>query len=559
MVRTFICCSSSHKLNGSFNHIWSVGKLTELGLSARSVTSRNLFDIELPDIDAQLLNIIETGLLMESSIRASNAWAEISIQHVHWRFVRYYQYRLRLEKLIIRDHVTHLTLSSSQDCDLVQACQAASAKHDVELSVQSGSCDIYSSKLPFLASYDLPSGFGCLDSLASKILAMFYRINKTTAFYQPYNNLGDGYYRAAVLTWRRSLFLTSRNLPNTQLGSPRCIANMDVAIRNNPSVNFNPQAWPGFDGFDLAVLESAFSYFQERYDVSSIDILFKRLRKFFEQSRTRRIVLNSDNTCTTRLLSKAARTNGMQIDYLPHGVIFEDLALNTGFGCGVDRILAWNSASAVAFESRGRRTEVISHPSNQISPANKRSLPRKLSHLRVLIMPPEWVHLSFSSRPDCFERDILDVLSALHRLGVDSAKIKLHNSIPPVLQAKIKMLDAIRPYAAIGFCLIDSNLPAQKLYDQFDLIVMGPTTGLLEASRSTTPFIGFRALMNKAGVYSDTSFPSANNTDDLVNCIMSYDVAEVDTQCHRIGETLRTGSEPLPVSRHHRSVLLDPV
>lgn len=544
MTRALLCCSSVHEVIGSFNRVWSVGTLTELGLSSREIRSQNLFDVELPDIDAQLRHLIETGLQKESSTGKANACAEIAFQHVHWRFVRYYQYRLRLEKLINRDLVTHLTLSSAQDCDLVQACQAACSKYNIELNVQSGPCDTYSSKLAFLATYDLPSGVKFLDSLASPLLAAYYRLNKAQTFYQPYNNLGDGYFKAAVLTWRRSLCLTGQTLPSAEPGHPRCIVNMDVVIHSNPGINFDPQAWPRFDRFDIAVLVSAFGYFHGRYNVTSIDMLYKRSCKFFEQSRTHRIVLNSDNTCTSRLLSKAARTTGMQIDYLPHGLTFEDLSLDTGTSCGVDRILAWNRASAAAYERLGRRTEVISHPSNKVFPSNKRRLPRKYRDLRVLIMPPEWVGLSFSSRPDCFERDILDVLAALHHLDVPAAKIKLHNSIPAVLQAKIKMLDAIRPYAAIDFCLIDSNIPAQKLYEQFDLIIIGPTTGLLEASRSTTPFIGFRAFMHKAGVFSDTQFPSASTIDELVHCIKSYDVAAVDVQCQSIGETLRVGSHP---------------
>ena len=550
MTRILICCSSVCAANSSFNQVWSVGKLTELGLSSRNISSQNLFDLAIPDIDWKLRFHIERGLKLESQRGKYSVWAEIAFQHVHWRFVRYYQYRLRLEALIINNCVTHITLSSTSDSDLLQACKAACIKYNIELNLQNDYCDIQSSKIPFLATYDLPTGFNFLDSLVTPLLVAYYRLNKTSIFYQSYNNLGHNYQNASVLTWRRSLSISGKSLPNAQPSHPNYIVNMDVAIKKNPEINFDLKFWPGFDKFDLVVLESAFSYFHDRYGISCIDVIYKRCCKFFEQSHAHRLVLNSDNTCTARLLSKAARNAGMQIDYLPHGVIFEDLSLDTGTDCGADRILAWNRASAYAFECRGRNAEVISHPSNTVLPVSKRRLPRKSANLRVLIMPPEWVCLSNTSRPDCFERDIIDVLDALGRLEIRSVKIKLHNSIPAVLKAKKEMLEAIKPYIAINFDLIDSNIPASKLYDQFDLVIMGPTTGLLEASRSTTPFIGFRALMHKAGVFSDTHFPSASTVDELIECILSYDAAEVDSQSAHIGKTLRVGRHPFSIDKN---------
>ena len=148
MTRALLCCNSLHEVSGNFNQIWSLGKLTELGLSSRKIRSQNLFDVELPDLDAQLRQLIETGLQIESSTGEDSAWAETAFQHVHWRFVHYYQYRLRLETLIKNDGVTYLTLSSVQDCALMKACQAVCAKYNVELNVQSGPCDPFSSKLP---------------------------------------------------------------------------------------------------------------------------------------------------------------------------------------------------------------------------------------------------------------------------------------------------------------------------------------------------------------------------------------------------------------------------
>ncbi|MBU0587281.1 MAG: hypothetical protein KJ852_01820 [Gammaproteobacteria bacterium] len=548
MKSALLCCGPVLEKFSDFDEIWSLGSLAQRRLSLQGVRSRNLFDVDLPDLDQGLRLRIEAGLEAETARGGASAWADIAYQHVQWRFVRYYQYRLRLEKLIEQLRVTRLVLSSGGDGDLTQACVAACQQLGVALEFREGPCDLSSSLLPFLASYDLPDGVSGLESLAARVLALYYRSKKTRVFYQPYNNLAKGYPDAAVLTWRRTVCFPGFNLPVPALKRPRSLLNLDTPIRLDHEVAFDPKVWLGFDGYDLDVLASAFSYFRQRYGRSQIDHLYRCCLTFFKQSGAHRVVLNSDNTCTTRLLSKVAKAQGLQVDYLPHGLIMEDVSLRMKTDCGVDRVLAWNVASADAFEQRGSLAEVIIHPSNTGGEIHKRPLPTDLSGLRVLIMPPEWVGLSFASRPDCFERDLLDIMEALQRLGVKTAHVKCHNSVKAVLDAKLSMLEAIRPHAPIEFTVIDSQISTQQLYDQFDLAIIGPTTGLLEASRSSTPFVGFRALMQKAALFNGYDFPHADSADELLQCIRTYDVSMTDAQCQRLGESLRAGLHPFSVA-----------
>ncbi len=548
MKTAILCCDDSGWRTTGFDFIYSIDLLTALKLKSRGIISQNICDIQVPDLDKSVREQIESGLYAESKRGGAYAWCEIAFQHLSSRFLRYYQYRLRLGSLLKEDCIDSFVITSLSDGDLIHAAKAVCSELRIEISFLHGAREIQSSIHSFLASFDLPTDspgpIRALEAVFARVLAIAYRLCGKRIFYQDYVNLRQSESHAAKFTWRRSICFPGFGLPRSDIDGDKSLINLNTPIRSTSEVTFFPSAWPGFDRFDLAVLESAFSYFQERYSASHIERIYANCRTFLKQSRVQRLVLNSDNTCTTRLLSKAARAEELTVDYLPHGMVFEDLSLNTGAGCGVDRVLAWNSASAAVFERRGSRTEVISHPSNTILPANKRSLTRKWSDLRVLIMPPEWVGLSFRSRPDCFERDILDVTAALARLDVHSAKIKLHNSIPAVLEAKIKMLDAIRCHAAIDFCLIDSNIPAQKLYEQFDLIVIGPTTGLLEASRSSSPFIAFRAMMDKAGIFSDCSLPAAESIDELIALILNYDSIKVNIECDRMARSLTLGPSP---------------
>jgi hypothetical protein len=545
MRKALLCCGPVMDKFSEFDEVWSLGILAERRLSHQGFVSLNLFDVELPDLDQVLRLRVEAGLEAEAARGGVTEWADIAYQRVHWRFIRYFQYRLRLERLLGEREVGHLTVSSREDCDLIQACVAACRSKRAELVLQEGPCDSPSSLLSFLAVFDLPHSVSLLDLLVSSLLALYYRAKNIRVFYQPYNNLAQGYPDAASLTWRRSICFASLTLPEIELRRTRSLLNLDTTIRHDQGSMFDPKAWPDFDSDDLTVLTSAFTDFQQHYNTYLIDRIYASCRTFFKQSRAQRLVLNSDNTCTTRLLSKAAKAQGLQVDYLPHGLIVEDLSLRTKTGCGVDRVLAWNPASAEAFERRGNLVEVIAHPSNAGGVMRKRLLPSDLSNLRVLILPPEWVGLSFAGRPDCFERDLLDVMEALNRLGVTSVHIKCHNSIKVVLDAKFSMLAALRPFAPIDFTVIDSRVSTPQLYEQFDLVIIGPTTGLLEASRSATPFIAFRSLLHKASLFSGFAFPAAESADELVQRVRDYDFDQVDRECERMARSLNAGSAPL--------------
>jgi len=532
---------------GDFDAVWSLSTLTQLRLRSDGVETQCLLNFELPDLDANMRQRIEFGLHAQASRGGRYKWVELAYQHIQWRFIRYYQYRLRLEALLQETKATSLVLSTSDDSDLLHAATSVCDKLRVQLSLLKGASDPQSSLLPFLASYDLPNGISSLESLAGKMMAFEYRRRGTKVFYQPYNNLLREPAHSAVLTWRRSICFPGFRLPATELGKPTSAVDLNTPIRIDHGLDFDTDAWPGFDHCDRQALASAYSYFERRYSRQLLDRIHASSVSFLRRSGVGRLVLNSDNTGTTRLLARAAKDANVWVDYLPHGLIWEDLSLATGTAFGADRVLAWNDSAVATYASSGRRAAAISHPANGGKVQKKRPLTANRADLRVLIMPPEWVGPSFAGRPDCFERDIIDVLTALDRLSIRHASIKVHNSIAEVVGAKLALVKAIAPFAPISFDIIDSATPTRDLYDRFDLAIIGPTTGLLEASRSTTPFVAFRAMMQKAGLFADCSFPSADTVEELVREIEGYDVADADEACLDMSASLTRGPSPFAV------------
>ena len=541
MTKVFLSAGDPPDSSNGFDEIWSLSTLTSLRLNALGWDTTNLMDVVLPDIDERYRKAIERGLDAERRRGGALRWAPLAFQHVHWRFARYFQYRLRLENLLTLRNITQLVLGADDDLDLVHACRASSTKLGIELEIVSGKSDPKSSLLAYLAAYDLPIGVSLISQALALPVAQIYRRKKVVTFYQRYNNLAEGLSGCEAFSWRRSISLLGSYLPTQELGMPNSFIELDTPIKRDVGIEFSGVAWPGFDSFDLHALESAFSYFNDRYNAALIDRIAKSGSRFFLRSGAKRIVLNSDNTAASRLMAKMAKSAGMQVDYLPHGLIWEELSLETDSEYGANRILAWNEASACACKRLGRESEVVAHPANRKPIVRKRRLPADLANMRVLIMPPEWVGLSFGSRPDCFERDLLDSQEALNRLGITNVDVKLHNSIVEMLRAKYDMLKAIRPFMPMDFNVLDPATPTSGLYEKYDLVIIGPTTGLLEVSRSETPFVGFRAMPRKAGLLSDCQFPFADTVEALVEEIRSLDFERLDKACETVGRSLVAG------------------
>jgi len=547
MKALLLCCSRNCGDNlEQFNEIWCLGAVIQRQLASRGIKSENLFDIELPDIDHSVSRRIEEALAAEAKEAGDNCWAELAFQRVHWRFVQYYQYRLRIERLIIRQNIGCFFLSSKDDSDLMHACVAACDSKGVNLVLNGGQVDPPSSLLSFLSVFDIPNEVSTLDPVFLKILALYYRLRKVQIFFQPYNNLTPVEKGAFPFSWTRSVSFFSGALSRWVRPKEILSIGSQTATPQNLLARLDPAKWSDFDPYDLKVIASALGQFKNYYTNDHLSKMYKHLCEFFVCSEAQRIMLNSDTTFSSRLIAKAAKSSGLCVDYLPHGLIFEDCALRTDRIGGVERILAWSEASAKAFERRGCTVKVVSHPINHGLVTPKKPLAADLSSLRVLLLPPEWVGLSFAGRPDCFERDLLDILEALGQLHIKYVHVKFHNAPKIALANKRIMLTKLMRYAPVGFVaeVIDPSVKTRELYERFDLVIMGATTGLFEASRSCTPFIGFRAFIQKAGIFDGYSLPKADKSTELFNVICNYDTSLVDRQCIEFYSSLNIGPSP---------------
>ena len=547
-------CGRTESDLGRFDYVVPLGTLNRAEFGASSVESA-LLDVQMSGLDRHILVRIDTALLAEAAANQALRWAPLALQHVQYRFVYYYQYKLRILRLLRERSVRHLVLTSALDTDLVFAAQAACAYLDIPLEVMEEAYDPPSSVLSFLASYDLPPIGALSNDVAVTMAAWMQRRRGMRVLYQPHPNLGGPTARgAAPFTWSRSVGVAHgiRHGVNRRLtGSPApSFVSFDTHIDRSAAMTLDPDLWQGFDEWDLTALNSALLYFRARYPVEHLDLLYEKLQRFLTRSGAGRVVLNADITASGRLLAAAARSLGLQADFLPHGVVWEHLTPSTEGAFHPQRVLAWNPPSRERYGSHDINSITVSHPINQGPVVGTRPLPSDLSGMRVLVMPPEWVGLSFDGRPDCFESDLLEATRGLALLGVRSITVKYHHAHPTALDAKEGAIARLRPFAPLNLNTIASHHSVPQLLadGSFDFAVIGPTTGILEASRSGTPFIAFRAFMETAGLFDGFPLPQADSAEELENAIRTYNTDDAVGQCRLLHESLNLGPHPLAAS-----------
>ena len=79
-----------------------------------------------------------------------------------------------------------------------------------------------------------------------------------------------------------------------------------------------------------------------------------------------------------------------------------------------------------------------------------------------------------------------------------------------------------------------------ELFNDFDLVVVGSTTGIIELALSSTPFIVLRAFLEDTNLVNNFKLPSTDNEKGLIELIRNYDFINLDNECMKLYSSLES-------------------
>lgn len=538
MKKAILICDNNINSVENYDIIFSLGKLVEMELKSINIDSINIFDVTIPFQNNNIQKDIEKYLELESKIFGKTKWINLTIQHVLWRYTYYYQFKERFNHLLKTYDIEDLTLSSSSNTYLLEGLEAACFKNQINLRVTQGNSVFTSSVLPLTASFDIPFNQSFLEATASKIFSLLYRFRNIKTFYENNNYLN---LNGLKFSWRRSVSFLGIYLPKFIENHKRSIIELNHNKKEKTIFQLEKNLWKGYDNFDLKIISSSLDDFFRKYNSQYLDNLFKNLLSFFKTTNARKIILNSDNSCSSRFLTYTAKKADIEVCFLPHGIMQGYQYLKTGHEFGIDKILTWNQSEAEYLSNNGKKAINFQCPIKLNFPKVKKNYDKKyLSKLKILVLLPEWVGLNLKSRPDCFENDFFSIQNSLIKLGVSQVYLKYHNAIDSAKKKKEEALKRLSRLSKINFKVIEPEKKTIEIINDYDLVIVGATTGIIELAQSSTPFIIFRAFLEDIPLISNFKLPSADDEKGLIKLIRNYDFINIDNECMRLYSSLES-------------------
>jgi len=551
-----ILCADTPLEPGSFNIIVTMCPIQHRLLEKKGVPNFLFADFspneqQAKEVDSYLREKIEDGLHKERESNSQLKWAPLALQQVRWRLSHYLWVKECLKNIFNRFNYTSVFLSSQKQLEFVLALKALTSERDIPLEIGNGEFNEPPNRTYLCLPYDLPEQVdpSWFVELRWRVLRLLKP--KTEVFYQWYWNLGrslnSGYY-FSFNHYRGINFLGAARRKLLKLLKLLSDSVIDCPFSNSSemlNVSLTAEAWQSFTNDEKDIIRFAIKRFFDRLPSPKIDAVEKRLNRIFQLMRPKKIILSSDQICSGRLLAYVAHRNNVQVDYLPHGICWEDLlGPKKKSVFSMDHVLAWSIFSKQAYERLGWSSYAIAHPRCSVSAKPYKPLKKKWEEVRVLFLVPEWFNVSLEGRHDILTFSMIAVYEALMRIGVrpQNFHVKMaHAGAEVINQRKMEIFDSLKRDLGMDFIVCDSRLDSFELMADYDLVISGKTTGLFEVILQGIPLIIFAHSIRRIGALQNYPLSACHSAQEIYDALKDYDHEKMRNIYGEIVQSLQSG------------------
>lgn len=553
MDRLLVLCGDTDERLEGFDVVVTWCPVRHRALTQRGVENHLFGDFSPGEergqsLDCWLHERLEDGLQKQAQADPRMRWLPLALQQTKWPLARYIWLKECARRIFQTFPVSRCVVSSADDSDIATAVAAVAAESRVRVDVRSGPFDGSSSSLYREALFGVPTQLDprWLFQLQWRLIAAWRR--GIDVLMESYPNLRGWLREPGVY-----LFNLDRALSIVRLARNRLLglARKRVVIRDGRRAGMqptlvDPACWKAFSEDERQVINGAVAMFLDHYGPEFLDEVASRFRYMFSVLGISRLVLAVDQLDADRLLTRAAKLEGIGVDYLPHGLLIEaDSGRHRDSPFCPDRVLAWNAGSRNVFERLGWDAIHVRHPVNQRPIAPLKPLEGDSASWKVLVLLPEWVIVSLGGREDCAMRDFLEVYDGLTGMGVSPLHIhaKYHGTsgVREAEDAKAIHLDRMRRLLEMRFHVLDSSVRVRDVMSEYHLIVVGPTTGILEAVLRGIPVVLFGDGFGRVGALEGCALPRARTAGELRAAVQSYLADGLGTVYQRLAASLQAG------------------
>lgn len=500
-------------------------------------------------MDIELHENIDQCLHAESRTNPRLKWAPLALQQVKWRLSRYCWLKECLRKMMREFNSTSVTLSSDKDAEMVAATVAVAKEMNIHYRIGSGALDQTTNILYRQAPYGIPSTYDpwWFFALRWRIISLFCR---PKVFIEIYGNLAKFPKNFLVFRLARSIgFLSALKKKLRRMlhiPQPETLVDLDNTIDTGLPMLIQDSIGSFFSSDERVLINHILTRFFNRYKARILDQVAERVRYIFKVMKPKCYVGATDQNDLNRFLYAVAKQEGVGTAYFPHGVVWESYLgkKRSDSPFQPDRVLSWSSSSKEEFEKIKWPALTIRHPQFQNKPQPLRPLSSNRAQWKVFVFIPEWCGVSLAGREDCAIVDFIEIYNGLRDSGVAGENILVsfhHSPIKAAMDAKYQGFQRLQDELGMKFQLHTIEAYKQDRFFGCDLVIIGATTGILEAVASGIPIITFGMGIDRLGILKGTGFPHAHNREEIQQCIRTYSEDDARDAYKKITRSLQEG------------------
>ena len=470
------------------------------------------FDIPHKINEREINESIEQNLFLEVK-NNSNEFYPLSFKYIYKYFLTYTQFYNRLEYLILKyNEISHIEYSNNVSFIFTKAISAICKRYKKIDQPLNEPFTGFSYRHNDEMLSDVPSK---LDS--HNIFILFYagilRLINHRIFLLPSSFILNIPKSTNIL--KSSIFGVTakfRYMLGLSKSSkyPYGLTRLDFSKHNLHIHKLDEKIWNNFRKDEKSLIEQLINTFLAQYPPNYLDKLKLKIRKLLRWSNTKCVIIDDTYDANRRLISSACESEKIEIEYLPHGIISEQLQFsytksNEYNALYIPKTLAWNNYSSQFLEKMELKSLPISFPLN-ISPHNKDKSKDIL------------VFLSYGNRINLnqFEEDIIAILNLVNYKKKD-IDWKIHHNI---FSDSNNIMDIqkknIEKHFNITLNFIDHTVRSSSIMKNYDLLIFTTyTTGIYEAAILNVPFIIYSNEDEQCHGINIESIPIAKNEKDF--------------------------------------------
>ena len=309
-------------------------------------------------------------------------------------------------------------------------------------------------------------------------------------------------------------FLKSIGITKSNKHSSHILKKIDFSIKPTSKYTLNKDIWKNYRNDQIDLIEYIINVFFDNFTIKYLDTIKIKFKNLLKWSNTKCVILDETIDAYRRLVSSSCFESNIEVEYIPHGIISEDLQFSYTSDKQytdkyIPKTLAWNSNSASYLNNMSLNAEAINFPVNIDKPLNANK-----KDILVLLSYGDRVNLNQ------FEEDILSLLALLNKKKYHIDWKIHHNFFNESNKARRIQKESIEELLNTKLNFISHDTRVSSIMKNYDLIIFTTyTTGIYEAALLNVPFLIYSNENEDCHGVNISSLPIAYNDDDFKNLL----------------------------------------